>query len=71
MARTQGAETQGNKPIGISAVSFGIPFSCTNQKQQQLSSTDLQNLPYKTLAEVAELIRTKKISSEALTQINA
>jgi amidase len=54
--------------IGLSALSLGIPFSCTNQKQQ-LSSIDVQALPYKTLAEVAELIRTKKISSEALTQL--
>jgi hypothetical protein len=54
--------------IGLSAVSLGIPFSCTNQKQQ-LSSNDLQALPYKMLAEVAELIRIKGISSEALTQL--
>ncbi len=54
--------------LGLSALSFCIPYSCTNQKSK-LSSFELQSLHYKTLAEVAEWIRTKKISSQELTQI--
>lgn len=54
--------------IGLSALSFWIPYSCTSQKSK-LSSFELQFLHYKTLAEVAEWIRTKKITSEELTQI--
>lgn len=54
--------------IGLSALSFWIPYSCTSQKSR-LSSFELQSLHYKTLSEVAEWIRTKKITSEELTQI--
>jgi amidase len=54
--------------VGLSALSFWLPFGCTNNKSK-LSPSELQLLHYKTLTEIAELIRTKKISSEELTQI--
>jgi len=54
--------------MGLGALSFCIPFSCTNQKSK-LSPAELQSLSYRTLAEIADWIRTKKITSERITQI--
>ena len=54
--------------IGLGAFSFYFSWSCISPKPK-LSSSELASLPYKTLAEVAEWIRTKKITSEELTQI--
>lgn len=54
--------------IGLSALAFWFPLGCSS-KNPKLSPAELESLHYKTLAEVAELLRTGRISSEELTQI--
>jgi amidase len=54
--------------IGLSALAFWFPPGCSGNSPK-LSSAELESVHYKTLAEVAELLRTGKISSEELTQL--
>jgi len=52
--------------LGVLATQF--PLACTS-KPSKLSDLEKQSLHYRTLTEVAELIKSKRISSEELTQI--
>jgi len=52
--------------LGVLATQF--PLACTS-KPSKLSDLEKQSLHYLTLTEVAELIKSKRISSEELTQI--
>ncbi|HET9279828.1 MAG TPA: amidase [Flavitalea sp.] len=54
--------------IGSSTLSFWFSFGCTGNRSK-LSSSELKSLHYKTLAEISELIKARKISCEELTQI--
>ena len=54
--------------MGLSALAFWFPMGCLSNNPKS-SPAESESLHYKTLAEVADLIRTRKISSEELTQL--
>ena len=54
--------------IGLGTLATQFPFSCSGE-QSRLTDLEKQSIHYLTLTEVAELIQSKKISSEELTQI--
>ena len=54
--------------LGLGILSTQFAFACTSGTSK-LSDLEKQSLHYLTLTEVAELIRSKRISSEELTQI--
>jgi len=54
--------------LGLGVLATRFPFSCISEKAK-LSDIEKQSIHYLTLTEVAELIRSEKISSEELTQI--
>lgn len=53
--------------IGVSLLSFCLPFSCTN-KLTSLTEQEKSTLHFRTLAEVGNWIKTKRITSEELTR---
>ena len=54
--------------LGVGALMTQLPSACAG-KQPPLADIEKQALHYLTMTEVAELIRSKKISSEKITQI--
>lgn len=54
--------------IGLGALAFAFPLACSSGSTK-LSTAEMESLHYKTLAEIAELLKARKISSEELTQI--
>lgn len=54
--------------LGLSVLATQFPFGCTSENAK-LSDLDKQRIHYLTLMEVAELIKSKKISSEELTKL--
>jgi amidase len=54
--------------IGVSILSFCLPFSCTN-KLAPLTEEEKSTLHFRTLAEVGTWIKSKRITSEELTRL--
>ncbi len=54
--------------LGLGVIATQFPFACTSENAK-LSDLEKQSIHYLTLTEVAELIKSKKISSEELTQL--
>ncbi|MES1181779.1 MAG: amidase, partial [Flavobacterium sp.] len=54
--------------IAMGSLASTLPYSCKDQNQK-LTTDQLKSIHYATLSELAELIRTKKISSEEITQL--
>ncbi|MBX7127326.1 MAG: amidase, partial [Cyclobacteriaceae bacterium] len=54
--------------VGISLLATQFQFSCS-ARPEPLTSEEKANLHYRTLAEVAEWIRTQRITSEELTRL--
>lgn len=54
--------------LGLGVLATQFPFGCTIENAK-LSDLDKQSIHYLTLTEVAELIKSKKITSEELTQL--
>jgi amidase len=54
--------------IGLGLLATQFPFSCVS-KPDSLTEEDMSSLPFLTLAEVSEYIRTNRITSEELTGI--
>jgi amidase len=54
--------------LGFGIIASQFPLAC-GPGSSKLSDSDKQSLHYLTLTEVAELIKSKKISSETLTQL--
>ena len=54
--------------LGFGILAAQFPFACTSGKEK-LSDVEKQSLHYLTLAEVAELIKSGRISSEEVTEI--
>lgn len=54
--------------IGVSILSFCLPFSCTN-KLALLTEEEKSTLHFCTLAEAGNWIRSKRITSEELTRL--
>ena len=54
--------------LGLGVIATQFPFACTSENAK-LSDLEKQSIHYLTLTEVADLIKSKKISSEELTQL--
>jgi len=55
--------------LGLGIIATQFPFACATGTSKKLSDIEKQSLHYLTLMEVAKLIKSKRISSEELTQI--